>query len=134
MANAFYKAGLDALATAGLDWDTTTLGVALMNDTYTFDRLDALFSDIDADQIGSVVAPSGQGYAAEVASLDDTEFTGISAALTVGAVVVFIDTGGGDGPLFAYFDTGVGFPLTTDGSNVVVRWNNSTPSGDVWGW
>jgi hypothetical protein len=61
-----------------------------------------------------------------VADADDVTFPGLTGA-QLEAVVIYKDTGAeGTSPLIAYFDSGVGLPLTPNSGNVPLIWDNGS--------
>lgn len=132
MANAFYTGGIHELINQTFNFVTGTVGVALMSSAYTFSAAHTDFSTISANQLGTTQTLGSKSLSGNQLIGGDVTFSGVAAALTVKAIVLFHNTGGGDGPLFAYSDTGTGLPLTTDGNNIVIHWSGTTPTGNVW--
>ena len=67
---------------------------------------------------GDVAQPAG------VADAADTTFTSVSGD-TVEAIVLYKDTGdAATSPLIAYIDTATGLPLTPNGGDVTITWDN----------
>lgn len=132
MANSLYNQYLEDLLNGVYDTVTANIGAALLNNSASFNNANTHLSDVNSNQIGSVVDLTGVTLTTTTISANSVTFTGISASLTVKAVVIFRDTGTpSTSQLIAWFDTGTGFPLTTDGSDITVNWNNTPTSGNV---
>jgi hypothetical protein len=57
----------------------------------------------------------------------DAVFTTVTAGNVCNAVVLFADSGvDGTSMLIAYIDTGTGLPVTTNGGDITVQWDNTT--------
>ena len=141
MADAFYNIAREALFNGTLDLDNDTLKVMLIDTaTYTFDEGDDYVDDGTASDPASAELTGGD-YArrpleggtvnepdSTKARFDatDTTFASLGPCTpgTADAAIVFKDSGSdGESMLIAYFDTG--FPIVTNGSDVVIEWNAS---------
>jgi len=132
MSNAFYDSARHDFATGAMPWVSGTWKAALLNNSATYNNANTQFSDVSANQIGSSNTLTGNAVSAPgVCSSDSTTFTSISSSLTVKAIVIYIDLGGGVTRLMAWFDTGTGLPLTTTGTNITVDWNATVSHGTV---
>ncbi len=114
-------------ATIDLDWINDNVKAVLVDTgAYAVDLANHEFlSDIAA---GARISTSGnlgtKSAAAGVADAADVTFTAVSGA-TVEAIVLYKDTGvAGTSPLIAYIDTATGLPLTPNGGDVTVQWDN----------
>lgn len=130
MASALYNKAKESFISQNpsIDMDSDTIKVALVNiaTDYTFSASHQFLSSVTTysgttDQtLGSKTVTSGVFDAA------DSTFTSvaISGSKTVGALVVYKDTGSGaTSPLVAYID---GFTaVTPNGGNIGVTWNAS---------
>ena len=80
---------------------------------------------------GSIVATSGnltsKTTTAGSADAADVTLTAISGP-TVSYAVVYKDTGSAaTSPLIAFLDSGVGLPMTPNGGDIIIRWDDGTP-------
>ena len=130
MASALYNKGKESFLSQNpsIDMDSDTIKVALVNiaTDYTFSATHQFLSSVTTysgttDQtLGSKTITSGVFDAA------DSTFTSvvISGSKTVGALVIYKDTGSGaTSPLICYID---GFSaVTPNGGNIGVTWNAS---------
>lgn len=127
MANALYDKGREAFLTGGINWSGDSIKAVLVDTgAYTPNVATHQFlSDIAA---GARVATSAnlgsKTVAAGVADAADSLFTAVSGP-SVEAVVLYKDTGtAGTSPLIAYIDTASGLPVTPNGGDITVVWDN----------
>ena len=127
MANALYDKGREAFLTGGINWSGDSIKAVLVDTgAYTVNLATHQFlSDIAA---GARVATSAnlgsKTVAAGVADAADSLFTAVSGP-SVEAVVLYKDTGtAGTSPLIAYIDTASGLPVTPNGGDITVVWDN----------
>lgn len=128
MANAKYNIAKGEFAKGNINWETDTIEVMLVDNTYTFNPDHAYVSDITGEI-------SGTGYSRKaltnktvtvdntndkaILDCDDITFTGINAG-TVNAMIVYKKvTNDTDSILIGYWDSG-NFPFTTNGGDVVL--------------
>jgi hypothetical protein len=126
MANALYAKGKEAQLTAGVNYLTDTIKVALVKNTYPQDLAnDAFFTAISAYVVGTPQELTGKSVAGGVFDAADPAFLAVAAGNTLEGVVIYKDTGvAGTSALLHYVDDITGFPLATNGSDVTVRWND----------
>lgn len=136
MPNQFYDAARHDAWEGTMPWLTGVWKATLVNAGYTFDPAHTSQADIAAyvlagvtDQTltGQSLGPQGQGNA------NSLSFTGVAAAQTAKAVIVYRDNGGGSTRLAIYYDGVAGFPLTTSSAPVAVDWNNTPINGQLFG-
>lgn len=91
-------------------------GVDLAGDEY--------LTDIPAGSVVASVPLTGKSVGAGLAfDADDVTFATVAAGVTVGAVVLYRDTGfANSSPLIYYTDAAAGLPVIGDGDDVVVLW------------
>ena len=71
----------------------------------------------------TLTSKSTTGGAADAA---DCTFTSVSGA-TIEALVIYKDTGSeATSPVIAYIDTATGLPITPNGGDIIVTWDNGT--------
>lgn len=118
MANALYNEGKRALLNKEIDFDTDTLTVALVKNTYTFSQAHTDVSVSITPHVASSVVLAGVSIASDgTIDASDPTFTAVTAGDTISAVVIYKGTT----PL-VYMDTGTGFPFATSGGDVVISW------------
>lgn len=134
MANTLYGKGKEKLlsSTSAISLDTDTIKVSLVKNTYAQDlAADEFFSTISGLLAGGAsAAMNTQTLASKSITLGifdaaDVTFPAVTAGDTCEAVVIWKDTGvAGTSPLIAYIDTITGFPLLTNGGDVVIQWDS----------
>lgn len=94
---------------------------------YTFSAAHEFLSSIlVADRIATSANLSGKTFAAGVADANDVTFSAVPSSNTVEAFVVYKDSGdAASSSLIAYFDTSTGLPVTTNGGDITIAWDNS---------
>lgn len=127
MSNTLYDKGRESFLgqNPAVDWDTDTIKAMLVKTAQAFSNAHQYVADLTA---GNIVARSaaltGKTVSAGVADAADVTFTAPTTGQTV-IVVIYKDTGSdATSPLIAWIDTGTGFPITTNGGDVVVAWDN----------
>ena len=127
MANALYDKGREAFLTGGINWSGDSIKAVLVDTgAYTVNLATHQFlSDIPAGaRIATSANLGSKTVAAGVADAADSLFTAVSGA-SVEAVVLYKDTGtAGTSPLIAYIDTASGLPVTPNGGDITVAWDN----------
>lgn len=129
MSNALYDKGREAFLTGSIAYGTDNIkGVLVDTGAYTVNlSTHQYLSDIAG---GARISTSGnlasKTTVAGVADAADLTFTAVTGA-TVEAVVLYKDTGSaGTSPLIAYIDTATGLPLTPNGGDVNIVWDNGS--------
>ena len=127
MANTLYDTSRQMFLEGQLNWADDTVKVALVDtNAYTPNVASHKFwSDISSSarvtQPVQLTSKTTTGGAADAA---DVTFTSVSGN-TVGAIVGFKDTGNeSTSPLLFFIDTATGVPLTPNGGDVIVTWDN----------
>lgn len=136
MANALFNTAREGFLLGEIDWNTATVKVALVRG-YTFDATDKFMSDITAS--GAIVHATSAALANRAgtngtADADDITFTSVAANATGHTLIVFQSsavTGGADVAaasqrVIAHLDTGTLLPITPNGGDIIVAWDNNT--------
>lgn len=127
MANTLYDKGREGFLDGSIDWDTNDIRVILIDaadytvNLSTHDNLD----DIPA---GARVATSGalttKTVTAGVADADNVTFVAVTGDVSE-AIVIYKHTGTeSTSRLVAYIDTATGLPVTPNGGDITVAWDN----------
>lgn len=128
MAKRLYDKGRAKFATGDIDWVNNTLRVILIDKSkYTVDlAVDEYLSDVPLDARIATVTLSGRSVDnAGVCDADDTTFSNVTTGASVTAVVILKDIGiENASPLVHYGDEAAQFPITGDGDDVVIRWDD----------
>lgn len=129
MANAVYPKGLEGFLGGTIDWDTDTIKLALVDaGVYTYSAAHQFMSSIVAG--GATIARSGAftsrtvtNGVADAADVTLTAVTGTSVEI----IVIFKDTGSdATSPVIVYIDTATGLPVTPNGGDITVQWDNGS--------
>jgi hypothetical protein len=138
MANGLYDKGRNKFATGDLRWKSSggdTFRVCLLKDDYTPNlATHEFFSDLGTNVVGN----NGGGTRADCPALtlldpaagvcDANDVTLTAVPGTVGPcnyLCIFKDTGvDGTSPLVALIDTATGLPVTPNGGDIIVQWDN----------
>lgn len=134
MANALYGKAREAFLSGNISWNSADIKCLLVNTsgggttyTVTIDS-DQHHSDIPS---GAIVATSGnltnKTVTLGVADADSVTFSSVPAGAygAIEALVIYKDTGvSSTSPLIAYLDTASGLPVTPNGGDIVVEWDN----------
>lgn len=125
MANALYDKGREAFLAGDLDWDANTIKIALVDTgTYTVDLATHQYLTSLTGVVGTAQTLGTKTVTNGVADAADVTFTAVTGA-TVEALVIYADTGtAGTSRLIAYIDTGTGLPVTPNGGDIIVVFDN----------
>jgi hypothetical protein len=127
MANALYDYGREGFLDGSLDWDTQDFRVILVDtDDYTAN----LATDQHLDDVPSAARVATSGALASktvtdgVADAADVTFTSVSGDQSE-ALVIYQHTGTeSTSRLVAYIDSATGLPVTPNGGDITVTWDN----------
>lgn len=128
MANALYDKARESFLSQNpaLDWDTDNIKCALV-------RSSAYTPNMSTDQylssVATRVADSGnlasKTVTAGVADAADVTFTAVAAGAAIQYVLIYKDTGvAATSPLIALLDTATGLPVTPNGGDITLAWDN----------
>lgn len=128
MANALYGKGRQAFANGLIDWANDTIKCVLIDaaaytvaiDTHEF------LSDVAAGaRIGTAQTLTTKTNVLGVLDAADSSFTGLTAAPTLEALVIYKDTTvEATSRLIAYIDTATGLPVAAGATQVDVTWDS----------
>lgn len=134
MANAMFDPGREGFLDGTIDYDTAVIKVALVRG-YTFSAAHKFVSDVTGAG-GTLVATSAafgsKTVTSGVADAADLTFATVSAGAAIPALVVFQSSAVGGGAdvaasaqrLIGYIDTATGLPVTPNGGDINVAWDN----------
>jgi hypothetical protein len=127
MANALYDTGRAAFLNGDIDWTNDDIKCVLVDTgAYTPNMAtDDFLADIASGaRIATSANLSGKTSTAGVADANDVTFTAVSG-VSVEALVIYKDTGSAaTSQLIAYIDTATGLPVTPNGGDITVVWDN----------
>lgn len=129
MANVLYELGREAFLAGDIAFDTDNIKTALLDLTdYTPNLTTNQFlSDVPA---GARVAVSGnltgKTITFGVADADDVTFNAVTGD-EIEYILVYQDTGvEGTSRLIALIDTATGLPVTPNGGDIILQWDNGS--------
>lgn len=125
MANALYDLGRKAFLDGGIAWLTADIKAVLIDTgVYTVNLATHQFHSDLSGIVDTSANFSTKTSTAGVADADDLNYTSVTGA-TAEALVIFKDSGvSSTSPLIAYIDTATGLPVTPDGGNITVTWDD----------
>jgi hypothetical protein len=134
MANGLYDDGREGFLAGEIDWDTAVIKVALVRGT-TKNEAHKFVSDFTGAG-GTLHATSAalgtKSVTDGVADAADVTFTAVTANATGHTLLVFQASAVGGGAdvaasaqrLIAWIDTGTNLPVTPNGGDITVAWDN----------
>ena len=125
MANALYDKGREKFLTGAINASADTLKCALLKSTYAPTLAsDEFYSGISAHVVGTPQTLTSKTVAAGVLDAADVTFTAVPTA-NVNYCAISKDTGNAaTSPLIALFDTAAGLPVSTNGGDIIIAWDN----------
>ena len=128
MSNQIYGLARQAFAEGDIAWDADNIKVLLVDTAdYTVDiDVDQFLSDIPLaarEHISSNL--TGKTTTLGVVDADDVVYAAVPAGDTLEASVIIQDTGvASTSRLIAYIDTATGLPVTPNGTDITITWDN----------
>ena len=127
MANTLYDKARERFLRGQINWDTDTMKVNLVDkNVYTpnFTTHEYL-SDVSGSAIiAAGVTLTGKASTAGAADANEVTFTAVSGAESE-ALIIYKDTGDpATSPLIALIDSATGLPITPNGGDIIVVWDN----------
>ena len=125
MASGLYDAGREGFLNGTVDWDTDTIKMVLVDTgVYTVNLATHDFFDDVSGVVGTAQTLGSKTTTAGVADAADVTYTAVTGA-TVEALIIYKDTGSAaTSKLIAYIDTGTGLPVTPNGGDITVQFDN----------
>lgn len=129
MANTLYDFSRQRFLEAQINWMTDTVKVILV-DTGAYTPQTAVhqyLSDIPTSaRIAGPVTMAGKATTGGAADANDVTFSAVIGA-SIEAIIIYVDSGTeATSPLIAYIDTATGLPITPNGGDIIVTWDNGT--------
>lgn len=129
MANTLYDYARQRFLEAQINWMSDTIKVILVDTgSYTPNTASHQYlSDVSGSaRIAGPVTLTSKATTGGAADAADCTFTAVSGA-SIEAIVIYTDTGTeSTSPLIAYIDTATGLPITPNGGDIIVTWDNGT--------
>ena len=135
MANALFtnfKQQLGLAAIGALNAAGTVIKATLVDTgAYTFNAAHTVIGDIPAGARIATGTLANKTWTGAVFDADDLTYTAVPAGTGTGtaaeALVLWVDTGTpATSFLIAYFDTATGLPVTPNGGNIQIIWDNGS--------
>jgi hypothetical protein len=130
MANALYDLGRQKFLEGSIAYLTDTIKVALVKSNYTPSlTTHEFYADVTpgSNVVGTPQTLASKTSTSGVADAADVTFTAPSSGATVSYLLIYKDTGSNaTSPLIALLDTATGLPLTTNGGDVNLVWDNGS--------
>ena len=127
MANTLYDYCRQRFLEAQINWMTDTVKVILVSTSaYTPQTaVHQYLSDISGSaRIAGPVTLTSKTTTGGAADAADVTFTSVTGP-SIEAIVIYIDTGTeSTSPLVAFIDTATGLPITPNGGDIIVTWDN----------
>lgn len=125
MASSLYPKGKEKFLTGAINLSSDTIKVAMVDTgTYTYNATHEFYSSVSAAVIGTPQTLGTKTVTDGVFDAADATFTAVSGA-SVEALVIYKDTGSAaTSPLIAFIDTGTGLPVTPNGGDITITWDN----------
>lgn len=129
MANTLFDKARQRFLEGQFNWMADTVKVILVSTSaYTVNASTHEFlSDISGSaRIAGPVTLTGKSTAGGAADGADVTFAAVNGG-AIGAIVIYVDTGAENtSPLVAYLDTATGLPITPNGGDIIITWDNGT--------
>ena len=129
MANTLYDFCRQRFLEAQINWMTDTIKVILVNTgAYTPQTsVHQYLSDIPTSaRIAGPVTLTSKATTGGAADAADVTFTSVTGT-SIESIIIYADTGvEATSPLIAYIDTATGLPITPNGGDIIVTWDNGT--------
>lgn len=127
MANTLYDKARQRFLEGQFNWLTDTIKVFLIDTaayTANFSTHEFLSDVSGSARIAGPVTLTGKATTGGAADANDITFTSVSGA-SIEVILIYKDTGTeGTSPLIAYIDTATGLPITPNGGDIIVTWDN----------
>lgn len=127
MANDLYAKAREKFATAQINWTTATIKVLLIDTgAYTPDLTNHEFlSSVPAPaRIAGSAALTNKTATNGILDADNVTFSAVTGVQSE-ALLLYIDTGSDStSSLVMLIDTGSGLPITPNGGDIIVTWDN----------
>ncbi|MND43191.1 hypothetical protein D3C80_339830 [compost metagenome] len=125
MANALYDKGREKFLTGAINASADTLKCALIKDTYAPTLgSDEFFSTLSSHVVGTPQTLTSKTVTGGVLDAADVTFSAVPTA-AVKYCAIYKDTGSAStSPLIALFDTAAGLPVSTNGGDIIIAWDN----------
>lgn len=126
MANALYSKAKEKFLSGALNMGSDTIKIVLVDTAdYTYSAAHEFLSSVaEAARVKTSDALTGKSVTNGVFDADDVTLATVTGDVSE-ALIIFKDTGdAATSPLIAYIDTATGLPITPNGGNIIIQWDN----------
>ncbi len=126
MASVLYPKAKEKFATGALSWTADTIkGVLIDLADYTYNAAHEFMTDVPgAARVGTAQTLAGKSATNGVQDANDITLPGVTGD-PCEAILLYKDTGAdATSPLIALIDTATGLPVTPNGGNITITWDN----------
>lgn len=129
MANTLYNVARKQFLEAQINWDTDDIKCRLIKTSeYNFSATHTNLTDVaGAARVGGVQTLNTQVTNDGAADADDVTFSAVESGHQIGAILIYKQASGGtdaDTVLIAWLDTATGLPITSNGGDIIITWDN----------
>lgn len=126
MANALYDKCRERLLKAQIDWLGDTINCVLgTSSIYTVNlTTHEYYNAMQSGVVAGPVALASKAVTAGAADANDVTFSSVSGVAIQFIGLYKVVTNPADSPLIAYIDTATGLPITPNGGDIIVTWDN----------
>lgn len=123
MANALYDKGREAFLSGDITWDGDNIKCVLTREVPDTAN-DQFLSDV-ASTVSTSSNLTGQDVTNGIADAADVTFTAVAAGAAINYLLIYQDAGVSTASrLIAAIDTATGLPVTPNGGDIEVQWDN----------
>lgn len=127
MANTLYDLGRQRFLEGAFNWSSDTIKIYLIDTgayTANFSSHEFLADVAAGSRIAGPVTLTSKTTTGGAADGADVTFTAVSG-VSIEVILIIKDTGdAATSPLIAYIDTATGLPITPNGGDIIVTWDN----------
>lgn len=126
MANALYTKGKEKILSGSINFSADVIKAAILSSAYVASLGSHEFlSDLGANTLGTDQTTVSKTVVGGAFDASDVTWSAVAAGSTAKAVVLYKDTGvPGTSPLLVFIDTITGWPLSTNGGDITLQWDN----------
>lgn len=121
MASHVFPKAKELFISTGINLNTATVKVALLDSSYTYSGTDQFRTAITAASIALSPALSGKSETNGVFNASNVTLTAVATAHTIAAIVGYVDSGGAGSDNLLWINDG--FSQITNGGDIVVQWD-----------
>jgi len=128
MANLLYDKARQRFLEGQINWLTDTIKVYLIdNPTYSYVSTHEFLSDVAvSSRVAGPITLTNKSTVGGAGDANDVTFTSVSGS-QLEYILIYKDTGTENtSPLIALIDTANGLPITPNGGDIIVTWDNGT--------